>query len=63
MIYLYLAVLCGLAGMLALCDLCTKRYMFLNCIIFYFMLIFNFMICFLEKNDKTFSSKTEIDKR
>ena len=49
--------------MLALCELGTQRQMFLNCIILYqyFMLVFNFIMCFLEKNDESFCFKTEME--
>ena len=43
--------------MLALCELGTQRQMFLNCIIFYFMLVFNFIMYFLEKVMKLLVSK------
>ena len=47
--------------MLALCELGTQRQMFLNCIILYFMLVFNFIMCFLEKEDETSGFKTEME--
>ena len=47
--------------MLALCKLGTQRQMFLNYIILYFMLVFNFIMCFLEKNDETSCFKTEME--
>ena len=59
--YLHSTVLCNFAAMLALCELGTQRQMFLNCIILYFMLIFNFIMCFLEKDDETSCFKTEME--
>ena len=55
--YLYSTVLYNLAAMLVLCELGTQRQMFLNCIILYFMLVFNFIMCFLEKDNETSCSK------
>ena len=43
--------------MFALCKLGTQRQMFLNCIILYLMLVFNFITCFLEKVMKLLVSK------
>ena len=50
-------ILSNLAAMLALCELDTQHQMFLNCIVLYFMLVFDFIMCFLEKNDKLLVSK------
>ena len=47
--------------MLALCELGTQRQMFLNCIILYFMLVFNYIMCCLEKNDETSCFKTKME--
>ena len=47
--------------MLALCELGTQRQMFLNCLILYFMLVFNFIMNFLEKEDETSCFKTEME--
>ena len=61
MSYLHSTVLCNLAVILALCELDTQRQMFLNYIILYFMLVFNFIMCFLERNDETSCFKTEME--
>ena len=58
---LHSTVLCNLAAMLALCELGTQRQMFLNGIILYFMLVFNFIMCFLAKDDETSCFKTEME--
>ena len=47
---------------LLLCELGTQRQIFLNCTILYFMLVFNFIMCFLEKDVKTSCFKTEMEK-
>ena len=39
----------NLAAMLALCELGTQHQMFLNCIILYFMLVFNFIMFFFRE--------------
>ena len=59
--YVHSTVLCNRAAMLALRELGTQSQIFLNCIILYFMLVFNFIMCFLEKNDKTSCFKTEME--
>ena len=59
--YLRSTVLCNLAAMLALCEFGTQHQMFLSCVILYFMLVFNFIMCFLEKNDETSCFKTEME--
>ena len=59
--YLHSTVLYNLAAMLALCELGTQRQMFLYCIILYFMLVFNFIMCFLEKNDEISCFHTEME--
>ena len=55
--YFHSTILCNLAAMLALCELGTQRQMFLNCIILYFMLVFNFILCFLRRMMKLLVSK------
>ena len=47
--------------MLALCELGAQRQMFLNCIILYFMLAFNFIMHFLERNNEISFFKTEME--
>ena len=61
--YLHLIILCNFAAMLALCELGTQRQMFLNSIILYFMVVFNFIMCFLEKDDEISCFKTEMEER
>ena len=46
--------------MFAVCKLGTNV-KFFKLYNLYFMLVFNFIMCFLEKDDKTSCSKTEIE--